>query len=193
MAGVVSKLLSWAGVYQDPPTYEDEYYPQGDDNVNGGGYYEDDGYQNDIEQQDRATLNQQLRNQSGDRSGNGGGNGARAGVKNGTNNVVNLHPQKQNKDVLVLAKPDNLEDAQTICSRLKDRNIVIVNVEGVDGREAQRIVDFIIGVAYALDGEILHITNRIFAVTPNYVELVSIQRDTKKRGFSSFVNGESYR
>ena len=186
MAGeLAKKILSAIGIYEDPyyPSQDEAYDEEEDGYYNGAGYAEEAEY-------DGGTLNEQLRNQGGGRAGNtGAGAGGRSGPKSGAGaagNVVNLHPQKPQNYVLVSAKPDRLEDAQLVCDHLKERHVVIVNVEGLDGREAQRIVDFIGGAVYALDGEIFDITNRIFAVAPNYVDLVSIQRDTKNRGFLSF-------
>ena len=184
MAGeFAKKILSAIGIYEDPYySPQDEHYDEED------GYYDDNGYADETEY-DGGTLNEQLRNQGAGRPGGGGNAGGRSNPKGGAgnaNNVVNLHPQKPQNYVLVSAKPDRLEDAQLVCDHLKERHVVIVNVEGLDGREAQRIVDFIGGAVYALDGEIFDITNRIFAVAPNYVDLVSIQRDTKNRGFLSF-------
>lgn len=204
MAGaLLEKIKSFVGIYDDPPPYEprgngysnysqpnaDRQY--GDDRgANGDSYYADGEYTND-DDQDNGTLNEQFRNQGSGRTGGGytGGSG-RAGVKNGPNNIINLN--KPQNYVLVSAKPDHLDDAQLVCDHLKERHVVIVNVEGLDGREAQRIVDFIGGAVYALDGEIFDITNRIFAVAPNYVDLVSIQRDTKSKGFFSYGNSGNF-
>lgn len=205
MAGVLNKILSFAGIYQDNAQvdeYEDEGYE-----------YADNDYQYEEPSSDGGTLNEKLRGYGAGRTGgiggsSGGGNGgsganysgggasrvsSRAGTRGPVNNVVNLHPQKPQNYVLVSAKPDRLEDAQLVCEHLKDRHVVIVNVEGLDGREAQRIVDFIGGAVFALDGEIFDITNRIFTVAPNNVDLVAIKRDPKNRGFLSFGNSGSSR
>ena len=80
-------------------------------------------------------------------------------------------------------KPDSLDEAQEVCKQLRDRNVVIVNVEELEPREAQRIVDFIGGAVFTLQGEFVDITNRIFAVAPSNVELLEIKRDPKSRGF----------
>ena len=199
MAGVLNRLLSIAGFYEEPD------YPQ-DNGYHDDSYYDEPAYAEDVEY-DGSTLNERFRNQSGERTSGGsigGGNSAsrnnagntgssgssgntgNTGGTGGVNNIVNFSPQRPQNYVLVSAKPDRLEDAQLVCNHLKDRHVVIVNVEGIDGREAQRIVDFISGAVYALDGEIFDITNRIFAVAPSYVELQSIQRDPKTRGFMSF-------
>ena len=214
MAGVLNKLLSIAGFYEEPD------YPQ-DNGYEDDTYYEEPAYADDVDY-NGSTLNEKFRNQSGGRMGGGSFGGANASSKGSSgntgnsnntgassssgnpggagnsgsggggtgsaNNIINFTPQRPQNYVLVSAKPDRLEDAQLVCNHLKDRHVVIVNVEGLEGREAQRIVDFISGSVYALDGEIFDITNRIFAVTPNYVELQSIQRDPKTRGFMSFGN-----
>ena len=187
MAGVLNKILSFAGIYDDPyetqdDRYEDNYYESADD------------YADDEAEPDGSTLNERFRSQAPGRTGgpNAGGGGGRAGGKGNLNNVVNLHPQKTQNFTLVTSKPERLEEAQLVCDHLKERHVVIVNVEGLDGREAQRIVDFIGGALYSLEGEIIDITNRIFAIAPSNVDLVSIQRETRNRGFLSFGSGANY-
>jgi FtsZ-interacting cell division protein YlmF len=197
-AALVEKILNFVGFYDTPypPPQQEEAYESVEHDY-------DADYSEDYDH-NGGTLNEQLRNQvNGRASGGNGVGGGRAGAKAGANNsgnsgsssntsnVVNL-PHKAPNYVLVSAKPDRMEDAQLVCDHLKERHVVIVNVEGLEGREAQRIVDFIGGSVYALDGEIFDITNRIFAVAPNYVDLVSIQRDTKNRGFLSFGNSGNY-
>ena len=207
MAGVLNKLLSIAGFYEEPE------YPQ-DNGYEDDGYYDEPNYTDNMDYAE-STLNEKFRNQgvgrmSGSSIGGGSatpknnsggssnagstGNSGNTGNSGGTGNVsniINFTPQRPQNYVLVSAKPDRLEDAQLVCNHLKDRHVVIVNVEGLEAREAQRIVDFISGAVFALDGEIFDITNRIFAVTPSYVELQSIQRDPKTRGFMSFGNSGS--
>ena len=206
MAGVLNRLLSIAGFYEEPE------YPQDNGYNNEDQYYNEPEYSEENMDYDGSTLNERFRNQNGGRAGNGRigggssapgnntgntGNTGNSGSTGGTgntgnvNNIVNFTPQRPQNYVLVSAKPDRLEDAQLVCTHLKERHVVIVNVEGIDGREAQRIVDFISGCVFALDGEIFDITNRIFAVAPSYVELQSIQRDPKTRGFMSFGNSGS--
>ena len=190
MGAVLNRILEFAGFYgEEPETYD----PRENNTGDGGGYFDNNsGYQDDADQ-DEGTLNDRFRNGYPGSGGGAGGGGGRASAKVPVNNVVNM-PQKPQNYVLVSAKPDRLEDAQLVCEHLRDRHVVIVNVEGLEGREAQRIVDFIGGALFALNGEIFDITNRIFAVAPSHVDLVSIQRDTKNRGFlSAFGGGGNYR
>ena len=44
-------------------------------------------------------------------------------------------------------------------------------MEGIHMEVAQRIIDFVSGAAYSMDGNLQRISNYIFIVTPNSVEL----------------------
>ena len=47
----------------------------------------------------------------------------------------------------------------------------VVNLEGIDLDVAQRIIDFISGSCYAMAGNIEKISNYIFIVTPESIEI----------------------
>jgi cell division inhibitor SepF len=49
---------------------------------------------------------------------------------------------------------------------------VICNIEKVDPRVAQRVIDFITGAAYALDGKVMPVSSVIFVVAPRNTALV---------------------
>lgn len=72
---------------------------------------------------------------------------------------------------VVVAQPTSLEDASAACEDLKDRKIVLVNLEGLGRDEAQRITDFFSGACYALEGSIQPVSNRIFIIGPEYVNI----------------------
>jgi len=150
----------------------------------GGGFSSgvNNGVNNGINNGVNGGVNNSINNGGFGGGGFSGGNG-RSDAKSGGSNIINLHPQKSQNYVLVSAKPDSLEDANLVCQHFKDRHVVIVNLDELDKRDAQRIFDFIAGAVFALDGEVFDITNRIFAIAPNYVDLISIQRDTSAKGF----------
>ncbi|MDR3119958.1 MAG: cell division protein SepF [Clostridiales bacterium] len=204
----------------EEPVNDDEYYrgEGGGDGYGYGGYgdgyggdYGDSGYEEEDPEPDGGTLNQRFRSNRGggfsdsrggaayggsSRSGGSGPSdgrgGYRGGSNNNSNNIVSLHPQKTPENyVLVSSKPDRLEDAQMVCDHLKERHVIIVNIENLEQREAQRIVDFIGGAVFVLDGEIVDIASRIFAVVPHNVDIFAIKSDPKSRGFLSFGSGNS--
>jgi cell division inhibitor SepF len=62
--------------------------------------------------------------------------------------------------------PKNLGDAQKAAEDLKDRRPVIVNLEKTDDDLARRVIDFISGVTYALNGFYERVGDKVFLFTP---------------------------
>ena len=82
------------------------------------------------------------------------------------NKVVNM-PQAQGQAIkMVISQPTTFEQSDEICSFLKEKKSIIVNLEYVNKDVARRIVDFISGGVYALDGYIQKVSNSIFLVAP---------------------------
>ena len=94
------------------------------------------------------------------------------GRKN-NNKVVNM-PQAQSQAIkMVISQPTTFEQSDEICSFLKEKKSVIVNLEYVNKDVARRIVDFISGGVYALDGYIQKVSNSIFLVAPSNYEITN--------------------
>ncbi|MCF0228096.1 MAG: cell division protein SepF [Parasporobacterium sp.] len=68
-------------------------------------------------------------------------------------------------------KPSSIEDSREITETLLDGKAVVVNFEGLHVEISQRIIDFISGSCYALDGNLQKISNYIFIATPNSVDI----------------------
>ena len=79
-------------------------------------------------------------------------------------------------------KPKNFNDAQTVSNLLRDKIAVIVNVEETDSLEAQRIIDFIGGTIYAVDGKIRPISQKVFICAPKNVKVESYEDEKKSKG-----------
>ena len=89
------------------------------------------------------------------------------------NKVVNM-PQSQSQAIkMVISQPTNFEQSDEIFSFLKEMKSVIVNLEYVNKDVARRIVDFISGGVYALDGYIQKVSNSIFLVAPSNYEITN--------------------
>ena len=93
------------------------------------------------------------------------------GRKNAKEKVVNM-PQTQ-AIKMVISQPTTFEQSEEICSFLKERKSVILNLEYVNKDVARRIVDFISGGVYALDGYIQKVSNAIFLVAPSNYEITN--------------------
>lgn len=79
-------------------------------------------------------------------------------------NMANVAAMK-----MIVYHPVSYEDAQNIIDNLRARKPVIVNMEDLEVNCAQRILDFLSGAIYALQGTIRKISRNIFVVAPaNY-------------------------
>ena len=63
------------------------------------------------------------------------------------------------------------EDAQEICDQIKTKRPVVVNLEKVEYPIAQRIMDFLSGTCYSLEGSIQRVANNIFIIAPENVDI----------------------
>ncbi len=82
-----------------------------------------------------------------------------------------LHSDTHVNMQVIISYPQTVEEAGSICDCVKSGKAVIVNLEGVNHETAQRIVDFLGGVAYALDGDVQSITNKVLIVVPDSVDV----------------------
>ncbi len=85
--------------------------------------------------------------------------------------IVDLKPHQANQSVVIM-QPSDIEAAQQACDHIKAGKTVICNIEKVDPRVAQRVIDFITGSAYALDGKVMPVSSVIFVVAPRNTALV---------------------
>ncbi len=80
-------------------------------------------------------------------------------------------PGAGNRLRLIVVRPNRFDEVQYIANHLKDRRPVILNLEGIDKDEAQRLVNFLSGATYALDGEMQRIGSNMLLFTPVNVEV----------------------
>lgn len=83
------------------------------------------------------------------------------------NKVVSMPQTQQVK--MVICQPTTFEQSENICTLLKEKKSIIVNLEYVNKDIARRIVDVVSGAVHALDGNLQKVSNSIFLVAPyNY-------------------------
>ena len=81
--------------------------------------------------------------------------------------VVSMPQTQQVK--MVICQPTTFEQSENICTLLKEKKSIIVNLEYVNKDIARRIVDVVSGAVHALDGNLQKVSNSIFLVAPyNY-------------------------
>ena len=84
--------------------------------------------------------------------------------------VVNIHTATQMQVVLV--KPDRFDNVSDIAEHLRAKHAVVLNLEATNKDIARRLVDFLSGCAYALDGKIKKIAISTYIITPYNVDIV---------------------
>ena len=82
--------------------------------------------------------------------------------------VVNLG----NKQEVVLFHPANFNDTSKAADHLRNKKAVIVNMENVDKAMARRVVDFLSGCAYALDGKVKKVAQSTYLFCPHNMDVV---------------------
>ncbi len=111
--------------------------------------------------------------------------------RSNSSNVIDLHKRVE----VNICLPKNIEDSRTVIENTKEKIISIVNLDGVEAAMAQRIADFLSGSVDALDGNIRRLSNDMFIITPNGVDISGsineeISQELKASGIElSWVSG----
>ena len=95
----------------------------------------------------------------------------RTGIDEAGINTETSNGRSLNQNHVMLTTPKNFESAQEIADHMREGRAVLMNFEGTDYEIARRIVDFISGVAYALEGSIKKVGQGVFLCAPQGVEI----------------------
>ena len=86
-------------------------------------------------------------------------------------NVVSLSAIQQPSSKVVLCEPQSYDEAQEIADNLLNKRSVVINLQRVDTQQAKRIVDFLGGTVYAVNGDIQKLGLATFLCTPENVDV----------------------
>lgn len=86
-------------------------------------------------------------------------------------NVVNLKSMQQPSSKVILCEPRSYNEAQEIADNMVNRRAVVVNLQRVDHQQAKRIVDFLSGTVYAINGDIQKLGAETFLCAPDNVDV----------------------
>lgn len=96
--------------------------------------------------------------------------------------VVPMRTGRSGMEVCVI-KPKNVEEAREITDTLLSGRAVILNLEGLHVDVAQRIIDFTSGSCYSINGNLQKVSNYIFIITPETVDISGDFQDLLDGGF----------
>ncbi len=75
------------------------------------------------------------------------------------------------KSEVYVIKPQEISESQTVADFLKSGKTIVINMEGLELAPAQRIIDFIGGACYALNGSLQAVSANIFIAAPDSIEV----------------------
>ncbi len=91
------------------------------------------------------------------------------------NNVINMPDMNRSEGAsrmtMKIIQPNTYEETRAVIDHLKSRKPVVMNIDEIDIKLAQRILDFVSGAVYALGGDIQKVARNIYAVAPSNVVL----------------------
>ncbi len=85
------------------------------------------------------------------------------------NNVIKVH---SNTDMKVsICEPEKYEDCTKAVDEIKNRKIVVLNIEGMELEDQKQIFEFIKGAVYSLEASIQKVSKGIFVIAPSNVQI----------------------
>ncbi|MDN5331607.1 MAG: cell division inhibitor SepF [Tepidanaerobacteraceae bacterium] len=94
--------------------------------------------------------------------------------------VINIHQIPKNR--VTVFRPTCFDEVKEISEELKNRRAVIVNLEGMDKDTGRRILDFLSGSVFVLDGTVKKVGSGTFVFAPNNVDITGFNLDEIESG-----------
>jgi len=95
-----------------------------------------------------------------------------------------LQPVPETTARVHVVEPKSFNDAEQIGAKFKNDTPVIVNLQNIDRELAKRLIDFVSGLTYGLDGGIQRVAEMVFLLTPANIEVSAEDRKwMREKGF----------
>lgn len=92
--------------------------------------------------------------------------------QSGGENIVTIHQKQATKRPrITIVEPRLYSEVQEVSDILLANQSVIVNFRRMDNEQATKMIDFLMGVTYAIKGDIQRLGEEIFICTPQSVEV----------------------
>jgi cell division inhibitor SepF len=76
-----------------------------------------------------------------------------------------------------VVKPERFDEVSTIGEHLLARRTVVLNLEETNKETTRRIIDFLGGVVFAIEGQVKKVANATYVVTPKNVDVSGEQAE----------------
>lgn len=91
---------------------------------------------------------------------------------------------------LKVVKPERFDNVSQIANHLLNRRTVVLNLEETNKETARRLLDFLSGVAYSINGNLKRVANNTYVITPCNVDVSGDQ--LKKKDVRSEDSNDLY-
>ena len=76
---------------------------------------------------------------------------------------------------LKVVRPESYGSVTEIADHLLNHRTVVLNLEATNREVAKRLIDFLAGVAYSIDGQLKNVANNTYIITPCNVDVADSQ------------------
>jgi len=91
------------------------------------------------------------------------------GTKTGSGKVLSIAATTHLQ--VIVFKPQKYCEAAEIADHFKNKKTIVLNLENTNKDVANRLIDFLGGVAYAADGDLKRISNTTYMIVPFNVDI----------------------
>lgn len=81
--------------------------------------------------------------------------------------------EEKRKERISVVEPRAYSEAMSIAKRVGQGEVVLINFQSLDEMKARRVVDFLTGAVFMVDGDIKRVGNEMFLCTPTNVEITN--------------------
>lgn len=96
-------------------------------------------------------------------------------------NIIKVHTNTEMK--VFICEPEKYEDCTKAVDEIKNRKVVVLNIEGMELEDQKQIFEFIKGSVYALEASIQKVSNGIFVIAPSNVQIDGRLGDKFERNY----------
>ncbi len=82
---------------------------------------------------------------------------------------------------LKVIRPERWENVNQIADHLINHRTVVLNLEATNKETARRMIDFLLGVVYTIEGDIKKVAANTWVITPNNVDMSQEQQAQKQQ------------
>ena len=76
---------------------------------------------------------------------------------------------------VILFSPQSFDEAGELVNYMQQGLTVVMTLEGIPGETARRLMDFLSGIAFALQGKITPVSAKTYFITPQDVDILGTQ------------------